>query len=399
MKRVLPLLILAFLGAMAGAQDRVAVTFKVFPPDYELFSGGERLPYVPRAEGLRSYQLPTGAVRVNLSATGQAPLSLALDVKAGMATVQAKLEPRQGPLLQVTEAASGKAPRNLTFTADGKRLLVALQGEPGVEVYEVPSLKRLDRLAPTAPAPSGYTDVAVVGAEVWAVQRDGSVHVFDGATLAFKETFRMPNGGNATLTLLAPGKVALADWDNSKVSFLDTATRKPTAVLPLGGSLRGFGGSSSVAYGVLFDRAQVAVIDPATGKVKNTWAVGKAPRPVAIAGTNVFVGDMGSAQVLVLDQAGKVVKSVAVPSNPHQMAVSADRSLVAVASRGRNNPVDYQLPGPDFGRITLLGARGEVLATVWGRNQPTGLAFSADGKYLAFTDILDNNVELYRVTL
>lgn len=398
MKRVLPLLIIALLGASAGAQDRVNVTFKVFPPDYELFSGGERLPYVPRAEGLRSYQLPTGSVRVNLSAMGQSPLSLALDVKAGL-VVEAKLEPRQGPLLPVTEAASGKAPRNLVFTADGKRLLVALQGEPGVEVYEVPSMRRLDRLAPTAPAPSGYTDVAVVGAEVWAVQRDGSVHVFDGKTLAFQETFRMPNGGNATLSVLGPGKVALADWDNSKVTFLDATTRKPTSVLSLGGSLRGFQGTTTVAYGVLFDRAQVAVIDPTTGKIKTTWSVGKAPRPVAMAGTNVFVGDMGNAQVLVLDPAGKVIKTIAVPSNPHQMAVSADRTLVAVASRGRNNPVDYQLPGPDFGRVTLLGARGEVLATVWGRNQPTGLAFSPDNKYLAFTDILDNNVELYRLTL
>jgi len=36
---------------------------------------------------------------------------------------------------------------------------------------------------------------------------------------------------------------------------------------------------------------------------------------------------------------------------------------------------------------------------VWGRNQPTGLAFSADGRYLAFTDFLDNNVELYRVAV
>jgi Tol biopolymer transport system component len=32
---------------------------------------------------------------------------------------------------------------------------------------------------------------------------------------------------------------------------------------------------------------------------------------------------------------------------------------------------------------------------VWGRNQPTGLAVSPDGKYLAFTDFLDANLELY----
>lgn len=389
----------AFLGlAGASAQDRVAVTFKVFPPDYELFVGGDRLAYTPRGDGTRVYQLPAGPTRVNLTATASAPLSLGLTVKAGL-SVSAKLEPRQGPLDWVGEAATGKAPRNLTFSADGKLLFVALQGEPGVDVYEVPSLRKLDRLALSSPAPSGFTDVATVGSEVWAIQRDGTVHVFDGTTLAFKEKNALPRGGNATLTDLGGAKAALASWDDSIVTVLDATSRKATSSLSLGGSLRGFAFGQGTGYAVLFDRAQVAVIDGSTWKVKATWSVGKAPRPVVVAGSTLLVGDMGSAQVLVLDAAtGKVLKTVPVPSNPHQMAVSTDRTLVAVASRGRNNPTDYLLPGPDFGRVSLLDAQGRLLGTVWGRNQPTGLAFSHDGKYLAFTDLLDNNVELYRIT-
>jgi sugar lactone lactonase YvrE len=38
-----------------------------------------------------------------------------------------------------------------------------------------------------------------------------------------------------------------------------------------------------------------------------------------------------------------------------------------------------------------------VIDKVWGRNQPTGLAVSPDGKLLAFTDFLDANLELYRI--
>src|SRR6185369_12852711 len=89
-------LLFAFLGlGSLTAQDRVAVTFKVFPPVYEVFLGGDRLPFSPRGDGLRTYLLPPGAARVNLTSSGSAPLSLSLDVKAGMAPVQAKLEPRQ----------------------------------------------------------------------------------------------------------------------------------------------------------------------------------------------------------------------------------------------------------------------------------------------------------------
>lgn len=404
MKSVLTLLSgLFFLTALGlapvVAQDRVAVTFKVFPADYEVFSGGDRLTYSPRGDGLRTYQLPAGTVRVNLTASGALPVSLTLEVKAGMAPVQAKLEPRHGPLSLVGEAGTGKAPRNLAFSADGKKLFVALQGEPGVEVYEIPSLKKLPRLTATGAGPSGFTDVLSVGPDLWAVQKDGSIHFFDASTLAYKETILLGRSGNATLADLGGGKVVVANWDESVLTTLDTATRKPGAILGLGGSLRGFAFSQGTGYAALFDRAQVALVDGTSWKVKGTWSVGTAPRPVAVAGSTVFVGDMGSARVFAIDKAsGKVVKTIEVPSNPHQMAVTTDGATVAVASRGRNNPADYQLPGPDFGRVTLLDAQGRVLGTVWGRNQPTGLAFSADGRYLAFTDFLDNNVELYRLT-
>jgi DNA-binding beta-propeller fold protein YncE len=109
---------------------------------------------------------------------------------------------------------------------------------------------------------------------------------------------------------------------------------------------------------------------------------------------------MANATVLIVDTTtGKTVGTVAVASNPHEMTVSYDQSLVAVASRGKNNPNDYQLAGPDFGKVTVFLASGAVAGSVWGRNQPTGLAFSPDNRYLAFTDFLDNNLELYRLTV
>ena len=401
MRCVLPLwfgfFLLAILGvAVLPAQNLSPVTFKVFPSDYEVFFQGDRLTYSVRGDGLRLYNLPAGAQRVNLTAPGSAPLSLNLEVKAGL-LVQAKLEPRQGPLDWVAEAGTGKLPRSLTFSADGKWLFVALQGEPGVEVFEVPSLKKKERLAVVEPGSAGFSDVLVVGTEIWAVQRDGRIHAFDSKTLAAKDAPNVTGGGNVYLTEMPGGKVAAANWDNLVLLSLD-GKRAPGQRLGLNGTMRGFTFGQNTGYASLFDQGRIAVIDGATWKVKDFWAAGKSPRPVALAGTNLFVGDMGSAEVLVLDAStGKKILSVPVPSNPHAMVVSPNKDLVVVASRGRNNPNDYQLPGPDFGKLTVLDARGRVLGAVWGRNQPTGLAFSKDGKYLAFTDFLDNNVELYRV--
>ena len=399
MKRALPFL-LGLLSLVAlSAQDRVAVTFEAFPPEYELFSGGDRLPYSPRGDGLRSYSLLVGTVRVNLTAPGSSPLSLALTVKAGMPVVQAKLEPRQGPLSLVGESATGKLPRNVSFSADGKKLFVALLGEPGVDVFDVPSLKKSGRLALTDNSPGGFTDVLSVGTEIWAVQNDGRIHAFDAATLAFKESTDLTGGGNAFLTDLGGGKIAVANWDSGQLSAVDAATRKVTGSFWAGGSLRGLTARQGTVWASLFDKGQVAAIDTASWKVKNAWGAGRAPRPVAVLGSTLFVGDMAAAQVLLLDATtGKSLGVVGVASNPHAMATSPDQTLVAIASRGRNNPADYQLAGPEFGKVEILDSKGNSLGSVWGRNQPTGLTFSPDGKYLAFTDLLDDNVELYRVT-
>ncbi len=398
MKCALSLLFGFLILATASAQDRVPVTFKAFPPEYEVFSRGERLSYSPRDDGLRTYFLPPGPVRVNLTAPGSSPQSLSLDVKAGMARVETKLEPRQGAMALLREASTGKLPRSVAFSADGKQVFVALQGEPGVDVYDVPSLKKEQRLVPSDGVQGGFTDVLAVGGEVWTVQNDGRVHAFDAKTLAFKDSHALSGGGNAFLTDLGSGKVALSNWDLGQVSLIDAASRKAVSSLSLSGSVRGFAFRQGLGYVTLFDKGQVAVVDASTWKTKVVWSAGKAPRPVAVLGSVLFVGDMASAQINLIDTAtGKVFKTVSVPSNPHAMAVSADGSLMAVASRGRNNPSDYQLPGPEFGRVTLLNGKGEVVASVWGRNQPTGLAFSPDGSYLAFTDFLDNNLELYRV--
>jgi len=394
MKRVLPLLFGILSLAAVSAQDRQAVSFKVFPPDYEVFVGGDRLNFTPRGDGLRTYQLPVGPVRVNLTAPGTFPVSLALEVKPGVGQVQAKLEPRTGALTSVAEAATGKLPRSVAFSADGKRLFVALQAEPGIDVFEVPSLKKIGRFTAGA---VGFTDVIAQGDQVWALSRDGQIQVFGAQTLAAVSPIALANSGSAGFADLGGGKVLAANWDYGTLTQIDATTKKTTEVASLGGSLRGLAVGAGTVYAALFDQGRVTGLDSSTWKTKASWGAGKAPRPLAVQGTAVFVGDMASAQVLVIDgTTGKLVTTVGVASNPHQMASTA--GLVAVASRGRNNPTDYQLQGPDYGKVTLLDAKGTVVGSVWGRNQPTGLAFSPDGKYLAFTDFLDNNVELYRIT-
>jgi sugar lactone lactonase YvrE len=93
---------------------------------------------------------------------------------------------------------------------------------------------------------------------------------------------------------------------------------------------------------------------------------------------------------------GAVLASKRIGSNINTIVLSPDGKRIFASSRGRNNPEDYTRPGPEFGAVYMLNATDlSVEEKVWGRNQPTGLAVSPDGKYLAFTDFLDANLELY----
>ena len=95
---------------------------------------------------------------------------------------------------------------------------------------------------------------------------------------------------------------------------------------------------------------------------------------------------------------GKLEKAVHVGPNINTICLSQDGKYLFASSRGRNNPDDYTIPGPDFGTVSLLSTKDlAVIDRVWGRNQPTGLAVSPDNNYLIFSDFLDDNLELYRI--
>jgi len=384
------------LSALLSAQ--VPVAFKVFPRDYEVFLQGERLPYTVGVDGKRTYNFPAGKIRVSLSAPEQQPLSLQLDVKVGMPLVQAKLEPRSSLLKLVGETSVGKLPRNLAFSQDGKKLFVTL-GDSLIEVYDVPSLKLAGKLLPGSGS-GAFTDVQARTdrPEVWALQSDGNLQIFDAKSLVWKENVLLTGGGNAFFLPQGFARTGFYNADTGAVVSLDPVTRKVVGTISLGHTPRGVWGDSTSFYLSLFDAGSLAVVDLSTWKVRETWGAGSAPRAVAAIGDRLLVGDMSAAQLLVYSlSAKKQITSLSVGSNPHAATVSADGKWAAVASRGRNNLSDYKLAGPDFGQVVLFNAKGEVAASVWGRNQPTGLAFSPDSQYLAFTDTLDNNLELYRL--
>ena len=94
----------------------------------------------------------------------------------------------------------------------------------------------------------------------------------------------------------------------------------------------------------------------------------------------------------------KVIKEIPVDSKLNTAKLTPDGKYLFVSSRGPNNPETYLKKGPKFGKVFIIDtATLEIIEWIWGRNQPTGLDISPDGKYMAFTNFLDNEVEYYRI--
>jgi len=194
----------------------------------------------------------------------------------------------------------------------------------------------------------------------------------------------------------------VSNWVSMNISVFDSDTKELLRRIPVGGTPRGmaFSPDGSLLYVANYDYPVIEVIDMKENKVTKTFRLYTgtgAARHIIYHDEKLYVSDMYRGTVNILDAStGTLLHSRFTGLNINTIVLSPDGRYVFASSRGRNNPEDYTLPGPDFGAVYILNANDLTLVErIWGRNQPTGLAVSPDGKLLVFTDFLDANLELY----
>jgi len=163
-----------------------------------------------------------------------------------------------------------------------------------------------------------------------------------------------------------------------------------------------FSPDGSLLYTAIYDASLVVVVNMTTNRIEKRYRLSDgagAARHIIYHNDKLYVSDMLRGTVNILNAStGAVLHSRRVGLNINTIVLSPDGRYVFASSRGRNHPDDYTRPGPDFGAVYMLSADDLTLQErIWGRNQPTGLAVSPDGKLLVFTDFLDANLELYHL--
>jgi DNA-binding beta-propeller fold protein YncE len=408
----------AFCSVPLCAQQ-ISFYLKSAPSSLEVSLDGAPLKPVSSSGAIRHYRFDpagTGGV-LRFSAPGCRGLeypAAELPLRDGL--VQIKLEAAKGALELIAEYPTGRQPKSAYFSPDGGRLFVPLLDQPGIDVFRFAQgpgagarvLGFEKRLTVPGGGSPGFVEAFCdqKRGELWVSNMaENKVHIFDLNTLEYK--MPLDTGGVLPKVIVqspAGDITAVSNWVSKNISVFNSGTKTLLRRIPAGGTPRGmaFSPDGALLYAAIYDRPEIAVIDMTRNEVTARFRLYEgegAARHVIYRDGRLYVSDMYRGTVNIVDAAtGALIRSRRVGPNINTIVLSPDGRHIFASSRGHNNPLDYTKPGPDFGAVYMLAAADLAAAEqVWGRNQPTGLAVSPDGKFLAFTDFLDANLELYRV--
>jgi len=381
---------------------------KSAPADLTVSLNGEVQEPVSKEGEIRSY-LITGIGAVSFSAETYRSLEYPIgELAKRNGLLEIKLEKENGTMRLVGEYSTGIQPKSAYFSPDGRRLFVPLLGQRGVDVFQFDrTLVFEKRLSVPGGTSAGFVEAMTDERrrELWVSNmEENKVHIFDLDTLDYKRS--MGTGGvfPKVIAQSPDGSITVvSNWISWDISVFDSQTKELLRRIPVGGTPRGmaFSPDGRFLYTAIFDEPVIAVIDMTVNRVSSRYRLYEgegAARHVIYRDGRLYVSDMYRGTVNIVNAStGALLVSRRIGPNINTIVLSPDGKRVIASSRGRNNSEDYTRPGPDFGAVYILKAEDLSLEErIWGRNQPTGLAVSPDGRYLVFTDFLDANIELYQ---
>jgi len=396
-------------GGEAAVPSRArSVVFRLAPPQASLIEGGAALALKGGANGTRLGLLEPGRHLLVLAADGYDSRLLEVLVGGSAIEVQEKLERRDSPLKLAGMAETGRRPKSVAYTPDGRHILAPLLSGRGADLFDAATLEKVGCLEPPEryAKVEGFVESAVVMPlrEIWISQMYNSlIHAFDLDDFSYKASF--PSGGSYPKVIaVSPdgSRAYVSNWVSEDLSVIDTATRKLISRVKLGGTPRGLAASSDGRYLYIarFTGGSILRLKLSDMSLETFYAPdGGAKRHLVLDEDRgrLYATDMVRDSLFAFDLGtGSRIAEARLGPNPNTCALSPDGSVVYACTRGTNNTEDYEKDGPDSGELIAVDAASfEVLARQWGGDQPTGLAVSLDGKRIVFSDFLDKRIEAY----
>ena len=392
----------------AAVQNIVSFDLKTFPPRSVLVVNGVVIKPVSVIRGMQHYNLPDGWTFVLLRAPSYRDKYIPFHKQHGHAE-EYKLERMQTHLIFDACIKTGSQPKSVRFSPDGKYYVTALLNGKGIEVFYSGSGRKYAKvsLPEKYEEKKGFVETLFIPRvhELWVSQMTtGMIHAFDSRNFSY--LFSFPSGGRWPKVIAADmkGKRAfVSNWESRTVSVIDIRSRQILEIIHTPGIPRGLGISpdGKYLYAALYSSGMVIKIDLSSFKIIKKILLGHgAPRHLTVArkADKLYVSDMYRGTISEISiSTDRILKTLYVGSNLNTIALSPDERYLFISSRGKNSKEGYLHKGPVFGKIFVYDTeKRQLVDGTWGGNQPTGLAVSPDGKTVAFSDFLDEKIEIYR---
>ena len=408
-KSLILILILAAFSSVLFAAAR-SVNLKVFPAEYTLSIDGSPVKMRKVAKYLKKATLPEGEHELFFQSQGYKDKRIKINITRKTRQVEVKLEKLNSRMEQVAELNTGMHPKSVEFTPDGKYMVSALLEGRGVDIFSTADFRKVKTLE----FPQKYSKlrnfVEIIFLpernEMWVSQMAAnSIHVVNLNDFTYKMTINTKGIWTKIMALSPDGRLAFAsNWESHDVSVIDVEKHTVLRKIKVAGIPRGMVVTSDnrYLYVCIFSTGKMQKVDINTMKVIKTFNFPKGAKRHIILDRkkNIFyVTDMYRGSVYVINAADDtVIKEIYVDQKLNTAKLTPDGNYLYVSSRGPNNKETYLKKGPEFGKIYIIDTRTyQIVDWIWGKNQPTGLDISPDGKLLAFTNFLDNEIEVYRI--
>lgn len=391
-------------------QDSDIISLRVFPKKYDLYVENDIQQPLNIINNIRKYKIKMSESPFFLRAEGYRDKYIFSDNFQDIPFLEIKMEHIETSLLYQDMLRTGSQPKSVEFSENGKYLAVALLNGRGVEIYSLENMSLFRTLSPSAKwsEKKGFVETVFFETrnELWVSQMTtGMIHVFDTHTWNYKLSFDCGGSWPKVITLNRNEDTAyISNWTSKNISVINTIDYSVIKTIPVNGIPRGMAISPDEKYLYVgnFTSGDINKIDIEKKiLIKNIDLGNGALRHVVISEKNnkLYVSDMFHGTISVLNiKTDSVVKTFYAGSNLNTIKLSANEDKLFISSRGHNNVNSYLQKGPEFGKIIVYNTRTNRLTDwTWGGNQPTGLAVSPDGHYLAFSDFLDHRVEIYRI--
>jgi DNA-binding beta-propeller fold protein YncE len=309
-----------------------------------------------------------------------------------------------------TGEGQGLAPKSCNFSPDGKLIAVTLLSGKGVDMYTTDSLKLIKKLRPPCPNPKnnwGYPEGefhAKTGEFWFSRMTTGEFFIWNPKTDQIET--HSAKGVWTKVMRFNPSNnlIAFAHWSSRNVTVFDVQTRQLVKDIQVGSTPRGITWLDDTTFVVaLFGEGRVKAFHARTGRFifSPEEVKGDAMRDIRYDPQTgmLYFDDLGIPYVFKYDWKNrKLLGKVRVDYCPNTIGLTPDGKFLFVSCRGPNNPRGYTLPSPRHGINHLIRTADFQIVEKWeGGNQPTGLALSPDGEYLATTDFQYGKLNLFYI--